>query len=132
MINPTRNLLSFPVRHATGIMLFGAATNIAIIISGIAIRHFALVATGVVNLSLFLLAAYFAHKYMVLQITLTPVQPYTYGPVNSVTLDAYSVTHERIPTPAPPLLTASMAAPALQQIAQGPSSPESPALNVRP
>jgi hypothetical protein len=134
MINPTRGLLSFPVRHATATMLFGAATNLAIIVAGIAIKHFALIATGAVNLSLFLLAAYFAHKYMVLQISITAVQPYSYGPVNSVTLDAYSVTHERIPTPAPAptILSASMTAPALQQIAQGPSNPESPALNVGP
>lgn len=121
MIPPTRATVMFPINSVTAITLFGAATNITLIVSAIAIRHFSLMLTAAINLSVLLMAAYFSRKYIVLQINLTPV--YGYGPLTSVTLDNYTVTSERAPTPVVSTLSSSMVAPIAQQAAQtGPAS----------
>ena len=119
------SILHFPLRHSTTTMLFGAATNLSMVIAAIAIQQFALMAICALNICLFTLGAYLAHKYTVLQLNVTPV--HAYGPLTTVTVDSYSVTNERIPTPAPTaaplLLSSSMVAPLLQQAAQtGPAN----------
>lgn len=118
MISSPRSVLHFPVKHATAVALFGAATNLSMVIAAIAIQQFALMAICAVNVCMFTLGAYLAHRYMVLQVNITP--GYAYGPLTSVTLDSYTVTSERAITPVPQssLLSSSMVAPALQHTAQ--------------
>lgn len=121
MVQPTRSVLNFPVNTVTALVLFGAATNITLIVAALAIQHFALLLMGAVNLSIMLLAAYHSRKYVVLNIHLTPV--YCYGPLSSLTVDGHTITSERAQTPSVTNLNASMVAPLAQQAAQtGPAN----------
>ena len=131
-MNPMRLTISFPIMTSTVLMLTGAATNISLIISSIALKHFALLAVALINTSIFLIGAYYSRKYTLMQVNITCNQ--AYGPFPSVTLDGCTVTSERAPTPLPGLLSASMVAPALQQVPQAShvNNSGTQALNVAP
>ncbi len=128
-MNPVRSVLNIPMRPATTIMLFGAATNISLVVTAIAIAQFTLLAAALINTTILLLGAYYSRKYTLLQVNFTTTQ--VYGPYPSMTLDGYTMTNERAVTPNPNL-SASMMAPALQQIPQANPASGAQALNVAP
>jgi len=133
MIPPIRSILNFPMRPATTITLFGAAVNLSLVVTAIAIPRLSLLAAALINTSIFLIAAYYSRKYTFLQINFTTTPP-AYGPYPSFTLDGYTVTNERPVTPFPNTLSASMVAPALQLVPQASlvNNSGTQALNVTP
>lgn len=123
MITLSRSVLNFPVKNAPAIALFGASANLAMVIAAFATVQFALMVTCAVNVCLFTLIAYLAHRYMMLHTNISPV--YVDRPSTPVTMDNYTVISERATMldPYPSQLSSSMVIPGLQQIAQtGPTN----------
>lgn len=123
MITFSRSVLNFAINNAPVIALFGASANLAMVIATLATQQFALMVTCSVNVCLFTLIAYLAHRYMVLHTNITPVD--AHEPLTPVTMNNYNVRSEReiMPDSQPSQLSSSMLIPGLQQIAQtGPTN----------
>ena len=109
MISSTRSVLNFAINNAPVIALFGASANLAMVIATFATHQFALMVTCSVNVCLFTLIAYLAHRYMVLHTNITPV----------IAKSKIAI----MPDPPSSQLSSSMVIPGLQQIAQtGPTN----------
>ena len=104
MINFSRSVLNFAINNAPVIALFGATANLAMVIATLATHQFAIMVTCSVNVCLFTLIAYLAHRYMVLHTDITPV----------IEKSKIAITSD----PQPSQLSSSMVIPGLQQIAQ--------------